>query len=152
MKKYLAHNILSLVPMVYLHELGHYILAWIYHVPIKEVHLLPGFRGHRFGVGLAIDYSYFPDTFSKALCLMAGCLLTFIIGLIIYHFSKTPWLKTSAYIWTFASVSISSYDFFDIGLLLHGVLLGRIFVMFTYVVMTVGLVGYYKMINNLYDK
>lgn len=111
-------DLAGLIPLPIVHEYGHLLSAWLYHVETTGTIQLLGFSDGRPGIGVTIDYTTAPHKYAVLMVLLSGFLITSLTGALVYHFSNLEWLKSIGYVWVIASFTVASYDFSDIAALL----------------------------------
>lgn len=110
--------------MVYIHELGHYIVAKVLGIKIIEVHLIPEIVRGRIGIYLVTDS---PSNYTPTIYIifkLGGLILTLLLGLVIYRVSNTEWLIHHAKLWIMASPIIATLDLIDVGIIINNIMLG----------------------------
>ena len=58
-KKWLADStldILSLLPLPFVHEAGHILMAFLFDVTVVDTFLIPQIRDNRMGIGISVDW------------------------------------------------------------------------------------------------
>jgi hypothetical protein len=149
-KKWLADSalsILSLLPLPYVHEMGHIIMAFVFDVAVVDTFLIPQVRGNRIGIGISVDWRTASSPAVMVLVLLGGFLITSMIGLLLYH-SQNITLKRIGLVWLMGSPLACGYDFVDIGVVLGSPFSGY-FVKYLGYVVSFGLLrDYYTLLRS----
>jgi hypothetical protein len=61
----LIFDILSIIPLPIVHELGHILMARFYNITMFEIYLVPQQINDRYGVGVTIDYAAAPGLMAR---------------------------------------------------------------------------------------